>query len=186
MNKPRFNIGDGVFYVSSSSHYGKKEPCRVCFGKLKVAVVLGNGEQVMTECQFCQVGVERPSGESMTWDVDARIVNGTITGIRSEGYGWRYEVSGTSVDSQDIFATSEEATPVMQAKLKEVTERKKTYDRDHFVTATKKQIWSAGYHRSRIADAQRTIDWHLARLCMIAEKSPAKTKPKNFKQGEEK
>lgn len=174
MNKPKFNLGDEVFFVQASSHYGTKEPCRVCFGKLKVAVILGNGESVDTECSFCQVGMERPSGQSTTWGADSRIHAGTVTGIRADGGCWRYEAGGYTLDAHELFATREEAVPEMEAKLKEVTERKKAYDRDHFITATKKQLWSAGYHRGRIADCERTIGWHKARLCMIEEKRPTR------------
>ena len=65
----------------------------------------------------------------------------------------------------------------MEAKLKEEIERRKLWERDHFITATKKQVWSAGYHRGCIESAERTLNWHKMRLCMIKEKqSPNRTR----------
>jgi len=175
MDKPKFNIGDDVFVVQSSCHYGVKVPCTVCFGKLRVTVILGNGEHVQTECQHCAGGMDPPSGQSTTWKPHAYIVSGPITGVTHEYDGWRYQVDGRSVQAHEIFATRHEAEPVMEAKLKEETERRQTYERDSFITATKKQVWSAGYHLNRIADCERTMNWHKMRLCMIKERSPERS-----------
>lgn len=176
MDKPKFNIGDEVFHVQSSCHYGTKVPCTVCFGKRRVTVILGNGKHVDTECQHCASGCEPPSGQSTTWGPHAYIVSGPITGVTREGYGWKYEVGGYRVSEHELLTTREDAAPILEAKLMEMVERKQAYERDHFVTATKKQIWLAGYHRNRIEDCERTINWHKMRLCMIEEKkSPSTT-----------
>ncbi len=171
MEKPKFNHGDVVFHVESSCHYGTKVPCTVCFGKRKVTVILGNEERVDTECGHCAPGIERPSGLSTTWGPSASIVEGTITGIRNDYGSWKYEVGGgRNLSEYELFSSREEAEPLRVAKLEEVTEQKQTYDRDHFVTATKKQSWSAGYHRMQIESHERQINWHKMRLCMIKEK----------------
>lgn len=166
MDKPKFNIGAGAFIVRSSCHYGTKVPCRICFGKRKVVVILGNDEHVDTECGYCSAGIDPPSGQSTTWGPHADIVAGPITGIRYDYDGWKYDVGGYSTPEHELFTTREEATPVMEAKLKEEVERKQIYERDHFINATKKQIWSAGYHLNRIEDHERQINWHRMRLCM--------------------
>lgn len=171
MNKPKFNIGDEVFHVQSSCNHGTKVPCVVCFGKRKVTVILGNGEHIDTECGHCSAGFDPPSGYSTTWEAHAHIVGAPVTGVTHEYDGWRYQVGGYGVREHEIFTTREEAAPIMEAKLKEEVERKAEWERDHFITATKKQIWSAGYHRNRIKDHERQINWHKARLCMIEEKS---------------
>lgn len=175
MDKPKFNIGDEVFHVQSSCHYGTKVPCTICFGKLKVTVILGNDERVETECGYCSTGIDPPSGQSTTWAPHAHIVSGPITGVTHEYDGWKYQAGGYSVREYDLFITREEAVPVMEAALKEASERKKAYDRDHFVNATKKQTWSAGYHRNQIESHERQINWHRMRLCMIEERSPTQT-----------
>ena len=170
MEKPKFNIGDMVFVVESSCHYGVKIPCRMCFGKRRVTVILGNDEQVVTECGYCQAGIDPPTGYSTTWEPRATVSAEKVLGIRRSDDGWRYEVGYQSVLEDQIFLTREEAEPVAAEKLKIETERKALLERDHFITATKKQVWSAGYHLNRIKDHERQIGWHKMRLCMIEEK----------------
>jgi hypothetical protein len=171
MEKPKFNIGDDVYYVTSSCRHGVSVPCSICFGKLKVRVILGNGEHVDTECQHCAHGMNPPSGFSMTWEPKSEIHFGIIKGIRDTSEGWRYDIGYESVQDHEMFTSREDAVPLMERRLAEETERRKLWERDHFLTATKKQIWSAGYHRSCIETLKRNISWHEMRLCMIDDKS---------------
>ena len=184
-DKPKFNIGDELFHVQSSCRYGVKVPCTICFGKLRVAIILGNGEHVNTECGHCSAGIDPPSGYSTTWKPHAYLVNGPVTGVTREYDGWKYTVGGYTVHECELFTTGKEASPVMESKLKEETERREAYERDHFITATKKQVWSAGYHRDRIADCERTMDWHKMRLCMTKEKAQSLAKTLPHKKGPE-
>jgi hypothetical protein len=142
----------------------------MCFGKRKVTVVLGNGVNVETECDHCKQGVEPPSGFSKTWEPKSQIHFGVIKGIRDTSEGWRYDIGYESVQDHEVFTSREAAVPLMERRLVEETERRAAFERDNFVTATKKQLWSAHYHRARIADAERTMAWHKMRLCMIQEK----------------
>ena len=181
MEKPKFNIGDEVFFVRSSCSYGTKVPCTICFGKRKVTVILGNDEHIESECGYCSPGMEPPSGYSTTWMPHASVEAGAITGVRRDYGGWKYDVGGYTVCQYELFTTREEATPVMEAKLNEETEREQAYERDHFVNATKKQIWSTGYHRGQIASHERSINWHKMRLCMIKDRKPSSPAAKGDK-----
>ena len=174
MDKPRFNIGDEVFYVTSACHYGKSVPCEMCFGKRKVTVILGNDERVESQCGHCQHGVDAPSGFSRTWEPEASIKFGTIKGISDSSEGWRYSIGYDIVSASELFATREEAVPLMEKQLAEQKERRKVWERDNFITATEKQIWSTGYHRRQIADHKQRMAWHEMRLCMIKEKDTLK------------
>jgi hypothetical protein len=170
VSKPKFNIGDEVFYVTSSCHYGVDKPCEMCFGKCKVTVILGNGEHVESECGYCQHGVDRSSGFSKTWEPNAKIRFGTIKGISDSSDGWRFTLGYDHVESHEIFTSREDAMPLMERRLVAEKERRLAWERDNFITATKKQIWSVGYHRARIDDHKRQMGWHEMRLCMIKEK----------------
>ena len=172
MTKPRFNIGDEVYYVTSSCRYGVYKPCEICFGKCKVTIILGNGEHVDSECGYCQHGIDRPSGFQKTWEPRADIKFGAIRGIREHSEeGWTYDIGYDTVHSPEMFTSREGAVPLMETRLSEEKERRAVFERDHFITATKKQIWSTGYHRSQIADYKRKMAWHEMRLCMIKEKA---------------
>ena len=97
MSKPKFNLGDVAFYVDASCNYGIDVPCPVCFGKRKVAIILGNDERIETECGHCSHGMDRPSGVARTWGVHSAIVEGEITGVTKEYDGWRYCGPGRTV-----------------------------------------------------------------------------------------
>lgn len=162
-------LGDKIYWVESSTSYGKYVPCTICFGKLHVTLILGDGSQMTVECDFCKHGLDEPRGKAKTWEPAAFIRSGTISGISTRN-GIQYEVGHTSLKEHEVFSSEQEAEPVYQAKLKEVTETAAEWFKNSFVTCTKKQTWSAGYHKSRIKDAERTISWHQARLAMIENK----------------
>ena len=56
-----YNVGDIVFYASNDSRE-ERIPCPVCFGKLQVIVILGNGTEVLVDCGYCGKGYEGPKG----------------------------------------------------------------------------------------------------------------------------
>ena len=56
-----YKVGDKVWYAT----FGNREvqvTCPVCYGNKVVIVVLGNGDNVEVECQFCQSGFNPPRG----------------------------------------------------------------------------------------------------------------------------
>lgn len=170
MDKPRFNLGDTVFYVEANSHSGFYRPCEMCFGKKKVTIIIGNGEQIDSECGFCKRGVDPPSGQCHDWDARSEICEGTITGIELEYSTPTYRVHGRSLRNYALFSSREEAEPLMQARLKEVQEQRRDWFKSSFVNAKSSQIWSTGYHRNQIKSHERNIEWHRMRLCMIKDK----------------
>ncbi len=167
---PKHNIGDEVYFVESSCNYGLAVPCEMCFGKRKVTVILGNEERVESACGYCSHGIDSPSGQSKTWQPNASIGFGPIKGIRQGSEGWVYEIGYHTLNQDELFISREEAEPVMERRLEEERARRKLWERDSFINATKKQIWSVGYHRSQIADHKRRMAWHEMRLCMIKER----------------
>lgn len=164
------NIGDIVYWVEASCNYQKQIPCPMCFGKKIVTIILGNDSQEQIECGFCIKGFERPSGYATTWEANAVIHSGTITGISTKD-GCRYEVGYHNIFQHETYDTLEQAELVRQVKLDEVIEQAKQWHLDNFKRAKQKQIWSAGYHRNQIKDAERTIEWHRDRLGMIKAKA---------------
>lgn len=168
--KPKHNIGDDVYFVTSSCHHGVLVPCSLCLGKGKVTVILGNDERVESECGYCSHGIDSPSGYSKTWEPKASVEFGCINGIRQDSDGWVYEIEHHPVKADELFTSREDAVPLMEQRLAEEVGRRKLWERDSFITATKKQLWSVGYHRSQIADHKRRMAWHEMRLCMIKER----------------
>lgn len=172
LSKPRFTLGEEIFYVESTCSYGKSVPCTVCFGKKRVTVILGNGESILSECGYCSHGIDPPSGFSKTWEPMSTIYQGMVTGIKARDESWEYEVgSRGGIKESEAFSSREDARPLMESRLAEEQSRRATWERDNFITATKKQLWSVGYHRNQIVDHKGRIAWHEMRLCMIQIRS---------------
>jgi hypothetical protein len=172
----KFNIGDTVYWVESGIHYGKEVPCPMCFGKRFVTLILGDSTEQKIECGFCQHGIDRASGVAKTWEPQAIVCSGGITGISSRD-GIRYEIGYRSLFEYELYDNAVIAEKVRESKHEEVVEQAQKWFIESFKTCTKKQVWSAGYHRSSIKNSERTIAWHRARLCMIDEKKHEAAKP---------
>lgn len=169
MDKPKYNLGDTVYWIYSSNHYSKKIPCPMCFGKKKVEVILGDNSTIKSECGYCRHGVDFATGTATTWGPHAEIKSGKITGINMSE-GWKYSVGYSSLYDYELFATEEEAAGPLAERWVEVKKQAEAFFKESFVNATEKQIWSAGYHRQCIERAKQTIEWHEARLGMIKDK----------------
>ncbi len=165
-------IGETVYWVESYMHYSKKIPCPMCCGKLFVTIILGDESKCDIECGMCSHGLDRATGQSTTWEPTAFIKSGVITGI-STREGAKYEVGYTSIFQHECFDSEEDAVPTRDKKLKEEQDRAAQFHKDNFVHMKKSQVWSAGYHRDCLERAERTIEWHKARLNMIAERKKA-------------
>jgi ribosomal protein S27E len=163
-------IGETVYWVESHTHYGLSIPCPMCFGKQFVTIILGDESQTKIECGMCSHGLDRATGQARTWDAAAFVRSGVITGI-STREGIKYEVGYQSVYAHECFDSKEAAEPARLAALKEVQERRSKWAEDNFVNCKKSQIWHAGYHRSCIESAERSIEWHKARLGMIKDRA---------------
>lgn len=113
----KFNIGD-VVYSASYGQIAKQVTCPVCFGKLKVTVILGNDERVEVDCDYCGKGYEDSKGYVTEYDYVAKakcfVVNKidvkvgrdketrTYYSLEPEGYHYSYK-------EETCFATKEEA-----------------------------------------------------------------------------
>ena len=163
----KYNIGDTIFWVEASTSYQKQIPCPMCFGKCFVTIILGDDSQEKIECGFCQRGMERPNGFATTWEPTSNVRSGVITGVSTKD-GVRYEVGYRSIYEHETYSEPE-AELVRAAKFEEVKEQADRLFQESFVTAKKKQVWSAGYHRQCIEREERTIKWHKLRLGTIKE-----------------
>lgn len=166
----KYSIGDIVYWVYSSTHYEHSIPCEMCFGKRVVKIILGNDEVVTSECGACSHGMDYATGTMKTWKPIAIVHTGRITGVSTYG-GTRYEVDGRSVSEHELFSNKEEAEKVREIKLQEAVAQANTNFQNKLNNCKKSQIWSTHYHRSRIEDAKRTIEWHQNRLAMIKERT---------------
>lgn len=163
-------IGETVFWVESSTNYSKKIPCKMCFGKKRVQLILGDESVIDSSCGYCENGYFGPTGFCTIWEPMAEVKMGRITGI-SQRDGVRYEIGHKNLFHHEVYADAAIAEEIRKIKYEEVKKHAEEWSKENFVNCTKKQIWSAGYHQRCIEDAKRNIEWHTMRAKMIKERT---------------
>jgi len=53
-----YNVGDKVWWAKYQRQEVKKT-CPICFGKMRVRVILGDESQIETDCTFCERGFQK-------------------------------------------------------------------------------------------------------------------------------
>lgn len=162
----KFNLGDKIYWVYSSTNYGKPMPCPMCFGKRFVTLILGDESQTKSACGFCERGMEGSTGTATVWEPYAAVRSGVISGISTKD-GIRYEVGYETIKEYEAFSTEADAQIECDKQYSLAKERAKEWFEKAFIDCKKKQIWSAGYHKNCIKSAERNIEWHQLRLGMI-------------------
>ena len=170
--KTEFQIGDTVWCASASAHGQREVPCPVCFGKLEVQLILGNGETQGIACNACERGYGGPTGVFHERQAHSWVKSGLVTGMSMRDGKMRYEVEGWG--SEDIFATEAEAEArrlVLHAKA----EKESAAIDEHILSRQKKSLtWSVSYHQSCIRDQEKKIAYHYEKLRISREKAAAK------------
>ena len=180
---PLFKVGDTAWWAQNGT-VEKTNPCPVCFGKLAVTVILGNGESIQTPCDYCGRGYEGPKGGEKECAWESRPVLFTITGIETQNDGVkqtaRYHApAGYVIDDEDVFATEEEAAAKCKRNADEHNEQERQRREVIKEQAHKSFSWHVGYHRRCIKDLKRQLEWHEARAiaCASRAKTPLPTEP---------
>jgi len=173
MNK--FKIGEFVW----AAHYGQtqvKKNCHVCFGKLEVTLILGNGDKVVLPCDYCAKGYDAPRGFDYEYEyivepvqvrIDSIIHHETTNGIKTEVRTTPY-----LYDQEDLFPNKEDA----MSRSKEKAEQKKA-EQEQSIEWLKKSkkasfAWNAGYHLKEVNNLKKKIEYHerKAQLCKARTK----------------
>ena len=169
MNLP-YQTGDTAFVAEASAFTQTSIPCPICFGKLSVTLILGNGESQTVECEACGKGCYGPTGTASVYKATSSVRRITITGVMEDGWEDRWIVSeGHStyrLSDGNVFPAEAEAE-ARRAVLMAEAEKQAERNMESNMRGHKKQMtWSANYHRQEIARRKREIEWHEARLAM--------------------
>ena len=171
MSKPKFNIGDTVYFVVGDINRSKRIPCPICYGKLQVTIILGNGESSLSRCGCCCQGYEGPTGFSTVYEPRTEIQESRIRGV-AEGHGtsWEYQTHSGTKKEYELWATREDAKEEYEAVKADTDARAKKWFEASFVDAKKGQLWSTGYHKKEIKYHERKIEWHEMHLGKIKDR----------------
>lgn len=172
-----FQIGESVWYATTN-RTSKHVPCPVCYGKKEVTVILGNGEEIITPCRYCDRAFAGPSGwveGDWEWTAEARL--GTITSMRSDidEFGELsvvYYFSGNGHNHDSCSRTRDGALALsmkhcLEWQAKEDLE-KSTYVKKY---GYRDYSYNAGYHRREAERAYSNYLYHLDHAHHFEEKA---------------
>ena len=165
------NIGDKVWWATCENKTVEID-CPVCFGKKEVTLILGNGEQVKTDCDYCGRGFEPAKGYTQEYQMVSGVKEIEITGKEikenAEGRHVEYRYQNYCLDNFNIFETKEMAENRVKELIKE-------YDAFELrrIAHTKKSnqthySWTVGYYKKQIKDAQKNLDYYSQKLTTVS------------------
>lgn len=172
-----YEIGDKVWYANVGTQ-SVTETCEVCFGKRLVTVILGNGDEVVTPCDYCGNGYEGPKGVTSSYQYVAKpeLVEITSKDVREgpRGKEIRYGRGphGSTLEEHMIFDSEEEAaerarTSQLEHEARETANKKSRKENNY-----KSYSWHVGYHMKEAKEHHRKAEYHERRaaLCKAASR----------------
>lgn len=171
---PKFHIGDKVWRATfdASENY---VTCPDCGGTGRIRVIMHDDTEVSIGCQACTYGFHQPSGKIKAYDRQARAVPGKITGVDIAINKIEYRIDGGWICTTDNVFASEEEALIRAAELAaefDDAERKRIGLKEK---DTRSWAWNASYHRRRIKEARRQIEYHTSKLNVAALKAKERT-----------
>jgi hypothetical protein len=174
MDNKIYKIGDKV-WAAFAERRDIAETCPVCFGKLKVTLILGDDSVAELPCDYCGKGFDRPRGIVQ----EIRYVSGaelrTIDYVSVEfAVNEQRTVyrSGTRIlYPEKIFDTEKEALECCEKIAESLNEEMKT--RAEYIKADVKKnySWNAGYHLREARRLDRLAAQHRERAVLCKAKS---------------
>lgn len=172
-------IGDTVFVAWANAYCQRHEPCPICAGSGFCTLILGSGEQTPVECEFCRRGWDGPSGTITVYEARSGVLEEVVTGIELDERGWIIKTGHRHFNEWDavVFADRTHAESRAAELMVKAQEQAKANYESQFAGNKKKHTWSVGYHRREIAELERKIEWHRAKLS-VRRPRPANRAPK--------
>lgn len=181
MNEPRYKIGD-VVYVGTYDNRQSQIECPVCFGKREVTLILGNGDSVITPCDYCGKGHEGPKGFVLQCEriprAEAALINEIRLELSADGSIVQYHTANYSCYQEyEVFPTQAEAMAYAQEladkAVKEESERAEYIKNNQ----AKSYSWNAGYYLRKAKQARDDAEYHerMAVRCKAKAKGESKS-----------
>jgi hypothetical protein len=163
----KYSIGDVVWRPTFENEQEWVE-CPDCGGTGRLRVTFHDDTTVSIECRNCSRGYDPPTGKVSRYVRHPEAHQGVISGIEITGAGVEYrlrqgEHSSWICKESDLSDTHEEAMVKAQALADEASaeENRRIYRKEK---DTRTWAWNASYHRGRIKDAQRNLEYHTKKL----------------------
>lgn len=173
-----YQIGD-VVWAAAITHKTVIEPCPVCFGNKQVTLILGNGDQVILPCEYCQKGFDQPTGEiSVGYFAEPVAFQIQIDGVEQRVHDneteVRYYVGRGNVSSiyynHQVADTEEEALALAMARLEAKNAEAGKVTNPKF-NPYKSYTWNAGYHIREMKSHLEMAEYHRKNAIVCQERS---------------
>ena len=139
-------------------------PCPVCQGALAVVVICGE-DRFAVPCEGCGLGFNGPQGTITEYEhlpAAVEFVIAEVTAMHQGRWSLRSE-TGAGAQFDDLHQTEAEALAASVIACAANYERN-MQTRQHKRKNVKQATWAVRYHRERIKDLERQIQWHQSRL----------------------
>ena len=180
-NLSKYQVGDQAWHARCDWRAVKKL-CPVCYGKLKVTLILGNEDSVTMPCDYCRVGFSTPTGEVEEYEhvIEPKLV--TITAVELS-----ISKTGTDVEYRDGCYVYRDDTLFRDkaGAIAKGEELKVALDKEQEVGAARIKIkkhekysWNAGYHLRLAKRDRESAERHeqMAVLCKAKIRSDGRSK----------
>ena len=160
-----FEIGK-TYWMPTLRPENIQVPCPICYGNKSVSLILGNGEQVVVECEGCGLGYEGARGFVGDYSYEAGVKPFTVAGVESMNGDdwWLRSEQGSTARWKDLEQS--EALGLEQSKRK----MRETLDGNMYSqTARSKHArnhvpWTVRYHEDCIREIEKKIAWHRSKV----------------------
>lgn len=160
MKNKEFNVGDKVWWAKYEFLPVKKK-CPICYGKTRVVVILGNGDQIETDCTYCEREFQKCGWvEECEYVSDVRQVTITHKEVNEgvDGRNVEYRYDNWCLDHTNMHETKEGAEALLKEKIAKQQadylsrlEYRINYNR-------RKYSWYVGYYQKKRQDAIKEIE----------------------------
>ena len=168
-----YKVGDKVFW----SRCGTRQvdvPCTVCFGKLYITLILGDGSAIELPCDYCGKGYNAPRGVISVYEyfetAEIRVIDEVRTNERNGFSSVEYLSDSYYLDKEDIFDSEDDA--LKRCAFKTEQQRTEQETRTEFIKKDIKKSfsWNAGYHMREAKRLKESISYHEKRAIICKEK----------------
>lgn len=156
-----YNVGDKVWWAKYERREVQKT-CPICFGKLRVRVILGDESQIETDCTYCERGFTQYGYVTEYEYVSAvELVQITSKEVYEGANGRKvdYRHNHYCLDEKNSFRTKEEA----EARLAEIIIETQKADLERVEYSKdrnpRKYSWHVGYYQRKKKEALREIEY---------------------------
>lgn len=176
-----YNINDKV-WIAQSGQKQVRHDCPVCYGQLFVTLVLGNGDEIKTPCDYCGKGYEGPKGYVLEYEWVAEPRQVVITGKTKRENDGKTEYDFQSYDAyfHEAYDTKEEAEAKTLQNIKDHEEDLRKNIEWRKSHNHKSYSWHVGYALKEVKEAKRKLDWHNKRVIFMGKRAKPKKETINL------